>query len=80
MRKETDEFDGRNKEIIEIKSRAKATMRPHVFFHHGPGISLTFACHQHRGNLLELAFTCWSKIPSQFQSWFTTMLFTERNI
>jgi len=39
MRKEAEEFTGRNREIIKIKSRAKATMRSHVFFHPGPGIS-----------------------------------------
>jgi len=39
MRKEAEEFTGRSKEIIEIKSRAKATIRSHVFFHLGPGIS-----------------------------------------
>jgi hypothetical protein len=39
MRKEAEEFTGRSKEIIEIKSRDEATVRSHVFFHLGPGIS-----------------------------------------
>ena len=39
MRKEAEEFKGRSEEIIEIKSREKATIRSHVFFHLGPGIS-----------------------------------------
>jgi len=51
MRKEAGEFTGRNREAIEIKSREKATMRQHVFFQPGPGISPTFACLQRRDHL-----------------------------
>ena len=54
MRRETEESQGRSKEIIETEPGSEATMRSHVFRLPNPHFPST-ACHQHPANRQELA-------------------------